>query len=618
MLKLLKRLTPFEMCLALVSTAFIAFQVFLDLRLPDYMSEITQLVQTPGSAMSSIWAAGGKMMLCALGSLASSIIVGYMAARIAAGFSKELRRDIFSKVQSFSLGEISRFSTASLISRSTNDVTQVQMIIALGLQVMIKAPIMAVWAIIKIAGKGTEWTMATAGFVVFLIIVILVVFTLATPRFRRMQWYTDAVNRITRENLTGIRVIRAFNADDFQQARFEKTNTELTGTLLFTSRVMAVMNPCMTIIMNGLTLSIYWIGAMLLNNAAMADKLDIFSNMVVFTSYAMQVVMSFMMLTMIFIMLPRVLVSAKRINEVLDTRVSVTDGCGVPEYDDIPGSHEENEADNIAKAESKSSGEEAAKAGERLTGVVEFKNVSFKYPEAEDYVLRNISFKANTGETVAFIGSTGSGKSTVVNLVPRFYDATEGQVLVDGVDVRDYTLRQLRNKLGYIPQRSLLFSGTVASNVAYGDNGKPLPDDGQIKRAVEIAQGADFVEAMPEGYDSPIAQGGTNVSGGQRQRLCIARAVCRDPEIFIFDDSFSALDFKTDRNLRGALKKELAGATCLIVAQRIGTIRDADKIVVLENGEAVGIGTHSELLKNCAVYREIALSQLSEEELENE
>lgn len=618
MLKLLKRLTPFELCLALVSTAFIAFQVFLDLRLPDYMSEITQLVQTPGSAMSSIWAAGGKMMLCALGSLASSIIVGYMAARIAAGFSKELRRDIFSKVQSFSLGEISRFSTASLISRSTNDVTQVQMIIALGLQVMIKAPIMAVWAIIKIAGKGTEWTMATAGFVVFLIIVILVVFTLATPRFRRMQWYTDAVNRITRENLTGIRVIRAFNADDFQQARFEKTNTELTGTLLFTSRVMAVMNPCMTIIMNGLTLSIYWIGAMLLNNAAMADKLDILSNMVVFTSYAMQVVMSFMMLTMIFIMLPRVLVSAKRINEVLDTRVSVTDGFGVPEYDDMPGTQEENEAGNTAETESKGSGEEAAKAEERLTGVVEFKNVSFKYPEAEDYVLRNISFTANTGETVAFIGSTGSGKSTVVNLVPRFYDATEGQVLVDGVDVRDYTLRQLRNKLGYIPQRSLLFSGTVASNVAYGDNGKPLPDEEQIKRAVEIAQGADFVEAMPEGYDSPIAQGGTNVSGGQRQRLCIARAVCRDPEIFIFDDSFSALDFKTDRNLRGALKKELAGATCLIVAQRIGTIRDADKIVVLENGEAVGIGTHSELLKNCAVYREIALSQLSEEELENE
>lgn len=618
MLKLLKRLTPFELCLALVSTAFIAFQVFLDLRLPDYMSEITQLVQTPGSAMSSIWAAGGKMMLCALGSLASSIIVGYMAARIAAGFSKELRRDIFSKVQSFSLGEISRFSTASLISRSTNDVTQVQMIIALGLQVMIKAPIMAVWAIIKIAGKGTEWTMATAGFVVFLIIVILVVFTLATPRFRRMQWYTDAVNRITRENLTGIRVIRAFNADDFQQARFEKTNTELTGTLLFTSRVMAVMNPCMTIIMNGLTLSIYWIGAMLLNNAAMTEKLDIFSNMVVFTSYAMQVVMSFMMLTMIFIMLPRVLVSAKRINEVLDTRVSVTDGCGVPEYDDIPETQKENEAGNTAETESKGSGEEAAKAEERLTGVVEFKNVSFKYPEAEDYVLRNISFTANTGETVAFIGSTGSGKSTVVNLVPRFYDATEGQVLVDGVDVRDYTLRQLRNKLGYIPQRSLLFSGTVASNVAYGDNGKPLPDDEQIKRAVEIAQGADFVEAMPEGYDSPIAQGGTNVSGGQRQRLCIARAVCRDPEIFIFDDSFSALDFKTDRNLRGALKKELAGATCLIVAQRIGTIRDADKIVVLENGEAVGIGTHSELLKNCAVYREIALSQLSEEELENE
>lgn len=609
MLKLLKRLTNAELSLAIASAVFVALQVYLDLLLPDYMSEITTLVQTPGSAMSSVWAAGGKMLLCALGSLATSIFVGFMAARIAAGFSRELRRDIFSKVQSFSLGEISRFSTASLISRSTNDVTQVQMIIAMGLQVMIKAPIMAVWAIIKIAGKGTEWTIATAAFVVFLLVVISIVFSLATPRFRKMQWFTDAVNRITRENLTGLRVVRAFNADRFQQERFEKTNRELTGTQLFTSRVMAVMNPCMTIIMNGLTLSIYWIGAILLNEAAMTEKLDIFSNMVVFTSYAMQVIMSFMMMTMIFIMLPRVLVSAKRINEVLDTRVSVTDGPGVPEYGDL------SEAEDIPDS---GDGEGTAEEDERLTGVVEFRNVSFKYPEAEDYVLRNISFTANTGETVAFIGSTGSGKSTVINLIPRFYDATEGQVLVDGVDVRDYTLRQLRNKLGYIPQRSLLFSGTVASNVAYGDNGKEPPDEEQVKRAVAIAQGADFVEAMPEGYYSLIAQGGTNVSGGQRQRLCIARAVCRDPEIFIFDDSFSALDFKTDRNLRTALKRELSGATCLIVAQRIGTIRDADKIVVLENGEAVGIGTHSELMKTCGVYREIALSQLSEEELENE
>lgn len=588
MLRLLKRLSKTEFALACVSTAFIAFQVYLELLLPDYMSEITTLVQTPGSEMSSVWTAGGKMLLCALGSLASSIFVGFMASRIAAGFARDLRHEVFAKVQSFSLGEISRFSTASLISRSTNDITQVQMIIAMGLQVMIRAPIMAVWAIIKIAGKGSEWTIATAAFVAFMLAVILTAFTLATPKFKKMQWYTDAVNRVIRENLTGLRVVRAFNAESFQHERFEKTNRELTGTLLFTSRVMAVMNPCMTIVSNGLTLSIYWIGAALLNAAAMTEKLGIFSNMVVFTSYAMQVVMSFMMLTIIFIMLPRVLVSAKRINEVLDTRVEVTDGKGIADEADSP------------------------------RGLVEFKNVSFKYPDAEDYVLKDISFTARQGETVAFIGSTGSGKSTVINLIPRFYDATEGQILIDGVDVRDYTLKQLRNKLGYVPQKSSLFSGTVMSNVAYGDNGKPAPGEEQVKRAVAIAQGADFVEAMPEGYSSDISQGGTNVSGGQRQRLCIARAICRDPEIFIFDDSFSALDFKTDKVLRTALKKNLSGATCLIVAQRIGTIRDADKIVVLDEGRAVGVGTHSELMKNCVVYREIALSQLSEEELKDE
>lgn len=588
MLKLLKRMTGVEIGLALVCTVFIALQVYLDLLLPDFMSEITTLVQTPGSEMADIWAAGGKMLLSALGSLASSVLVGYMAAKIAAGFSKELRRDVFQKVQSFSLGEIGRFSTPSLITRTTNDVNQVQMIIALGLQVMIKAPILAVWAIIKIAGKGTEWTIATAAFVVFLILVISIIFILATPRFRRMQWFTDSVNRITRENLTGLRVIRAFNAEGYQQERFEKTNSDLTGTQLFTSRVMAVMNPCMTIIMNGLTLSIYWIGAGMLNGAAMAEKLGIFSNMVVFTSYAMQVVMAFMMLTMIFIMLPRVLVSAKRVNQVLNTKLSIEDGPGV-------------EPD----------------AGS-LQGEVEFRNVSFKYPGAEDYVIKDISFTAHRGETVAFIGSTGSGKSTVINLIPRFYDATDGEVLVDGIDVREYTLRQLRNKLGYIPQRSVLFQGSVASNVAYGDNGREPAGPEQIKRAVEIAQGTEFVESMAEGYDSDIAQGGANVSGGQKQRLCIARAVCRDPEIFIFDDSFSALDFKTDKSLRQALKTELSGVTSLIVAQRIGTIRDADRIVVLERGRAVGVGTHKELMKSCQVYREIALSQLSEEELENE
>ncbi|NLW66074.1 MAG: ABC transporter ATP-binding protein [Clostridiales bacterium] len=587
MLRLLRRLSTREVLMALVSTAFVALQVFLDLRLPDYMKEITMIVQTPGSSVGDVWLAGGKMLLCALGSLAASILVGYLAAKIAAGFSKTLRRDIFAKVQSFSFGEINRFSTPSLITRSTNDVTQVQMIIALGLQVIIKAPILAVWAIIKIAGKGTEWTAATAFFVLFLIIVLSIVFSLATPKFRRMQWLTDAVNRITRENLTGLRVVRAFNAEPYQQERFEAANADLSGTQLFTSRVMAVIAPCITIIMNGLTLSIYWIGALLIDAAQMTEKLGLFSNMVVFTQYAMQVIMAFMMLTMIFIMLPRVLVSAKRINEVLDTELSVVDGPGAEPQDG-------------------------------LVGEVEFRNVSFKYPGAEDYIIKDISFTARRGETVAFIGSTGSGKSTLINLVPRFYDATEGQVLVDGVDIREYTQKKLRDKLGYIPQRSVLFAGTVASNVSFGDNGTPPADEEQIKRAVAVAQGADFVEGMPDKYDSPIAQGGTNVSGGQKQRLCIARAVCREPEIFIFDDSFSALDFKTDKSLRQALKTELAETTCLIVAQRIGTIRDADRIVVLEQGKIAGIGTHSELMKNCEVYREIALSQLSEEELENE
>lgn len=611
MLKLLKRMSATQFMMALVSTVFIAFQVYLDLRLPDFMSDITKLVMTQGSKVSDVWAAGGKMLLCAFGSLAASLFVGFLAARIAAGFSRNLRHDIFQKVQSFSLGEINRFSTPSLITRSTNDVTQVQLLIAMGLQVMIKAPIMAVWALIKIAGKGTEWTLATAGFVVFLIIVISIVFTLATPRFRRMQWLTDSVNRITRENLTGLRVIRAYNAEAYQHDRFEVANDDLTSTNLFTSRVMSVMMPCMTIIMNGLTLSIYWIGAALLQNAAMPQKMEIFSNMVVFSSYAMQVVIAFVMLTMIFIMLPRVLVSAKRINEVLDTKLDVTDGIGVSE--EVP------DADlDINEDREVSENNDILSNGTELSGEVEFINVCFKYPEAEDYVIRNVSFTAHKGETVAFIGSTGSGKSTLINLVPRFYDATEGQVLVDGHDVREYTQKQLRNKLSYIPQRSVLFSGTVSSNVAYGDNGKAPADEEQIRRAVSIAQATEFVENMPDEYNATIAQGGMNVSGGQKQRLCIARAVCREPEIFIFDDSFSALDFKTDKSLRDALKTETSGVTSLIVAQRIGTIRDADQIIVLEQGEVVGKGSHSELMKTCEVYREIALSQLSEEELADE
>ena len=586
MLKLIRRFSARQWLMSAISALLVAAQVWLDLRLPDYMEKITTFVVTPGSAMSDIWLAGAKMLLCALGSLASSIVVGYLAARIAASFSQKLRLLVFQKVQSFSMGEINLFSTPSLITRSTNDVTQVQMLIAMGLQVMIKAPIMAVWAILKIAGKGTEWTMATGAMILFMLIVVVVISTLVIPRFRRIQTLTDGLNRITRENLTGLRVVRAYNAEDFQLKKFAGVNNELTDTYLFTSRLMALIMPCITIVMNGLTLSVYWIGASLINSAAMTEKLGLFSNMVVFSSYAMQVVIAFMMLTMIFIMLPRVTVSAKRINEVLGTVSAVQDGAGAVS--------------------------ESARAGE-----VEFRDVSFKYPGAEDYVIRNVSFTANKGETVAFIGSTGSGKSTVINLIPRFYDATEGQVLIDGVDVRDYTLAQLRNKLGYIPQRSVLFTGTVASNVAYGDNGHGEKTEEAIRSAVALAQAADFVEDMPEGYDAPIAQGGSNVSGGQKQRLCIARAICREPEIFIFDDSFSALDFKTDKNLRAVLKKELAGTTSLIVAQRIGTIRDADKIVVLENGSVAGIGTHSALMQSCEVYREIALSQLSEEELAN-
>jgi len=597
MLKLLRRLSPIEWLMAIISTALVVLQVFLDLRLPDYMTEITNLVQAQGSAMGDIWLAGGKMLACALGSLVSSVFVGYLAAKIAAGFSKRLRLSVFNKVQSFSLAEINLFSTPSLITRSTNDITQVQMLIAMGLQIMIKAPILAVWAIIKIAGKGWQWTSATAVAIGILLIMVTVVITLALPRFRKIQTLTDSLNRISRENLTGLRVVRAYNAEDYQQKKFSVANWNLTSNNLFTTRVMAIIMPCMTIIMNGLTLSVYWIGASLIDAAAMTEKLGLFSNMLAFTSYAMQVVMAFMMLTMIFIMLPRVTVSAKRINEVLGTDVKVKDGPGV-----FLPLEAEGEAAVLPV----------------LEGEVEFRNVSFKYPLAEDYVIRNVSFTANKGETVAFIGSTGCGKSTLINLIPRFYDATEGEVLVDGVDVRQYTQKQLRNKLGYIPQRSVLFTGTVSENVSFGDSGKGAYSEEAIKNAVRIAQSTDFVEQMSEGYDSSISQGGTNVSGGQKQRLCIARAVCRDPEIFIFDDSFSALDYKTDKNLRKVLNEELSDTTCLIVAQRIGTIRDADKIVVLEQGEVVGIGTHTELMKSCEVYREIALSQLSEEELTNE
>jgi ATP-binding cassette subfamily B multidrug efflux pump len=588
MVKILKHLKPMEWLLILISVGFLALQTYLDLLLPDYMEDITKAVQVPGSTMSDIWKYGGYMLLCTLGSAATSVIVGFFAARIAARFSQRLRSMIFNRVEDFSMEEINSFSTASLITRSTNDITQIQMFVAMGLQVLIKAPILAVWAVTKISTKSWEWTALTGGAVGVLLIMIISIMIFALPRFKKIQYLTDNLNRVTRENLTGIRVVRAYNAEKYEEAKFEAANTEITDNNLSVMRAMTVFNPGMRLIMSGLTLGIYWIGAYLIDAAAGMAKIDVFSNMVAFSGYAMQVIMAFMMLTMIFIMLPRVSVSAKRINEVLETQPTILNG-------------------------------KMTNSPEGITGEVEFKNVSFKYPDAEDYVLRDITFTARKGETVAFIGSTGSGKSTLINLVPRFYDVSEGAVLIDGVDVRDYTQEALHNKLGYVPQRAVLFTGTVSSNVDFGDNGNEKgtaeETEMEIRRAVEIAQGAEFVEQMEGTYDAHIAQGGTNVSGGQKQRIAIARAVYRKPEIYIFDDSFSALDYKTDRVLRSVLKKETAGVTSLIVAQRIGTIRDADKIIVLDEGYIVGIGTHDELMKSCEVYQQIAYSQLSKEEL---
>jgi len=584
MLKILKRLSLIEWLEAAISLVFIVTQVWLDLKLPDYMSEITVLTQTEGSALSEIWKAGGYMMLCALGSFAAASIVGFLAARVAASFSQRLRSLLFNKVDSFSMEEISRFSTASLITRSTNDVTQIQILVTMGLQLIIKAPIMAVWAIIKISGKGMEWTMATGVAVLIILMMMSMLLVLVLPKFKKMQALTDNLNRVTMENLSGVRVVRAYNAEDYQNGKFEAANEELTQNQLYTSRGMAVLMPVLYAVMSGLTLAIYWIGAYLINSAGMMDKLTLFSNMVVFSSYAMQVIMSLMMLVMIFLLLPRAMVSAKRINEVLDTAPAILEGT---------------------KTEGKPG----------LAGEVTFNHVSFRYPGASEDVLHDVSFAVSKGETIAFIGSTGSGKSTVVNLVPRFFDASDGEVLVDGVNVKAYTQEALNNKIGYVPQSAVMFQGTVASNVGYGDNGKGAPDTQDVKRAVAIAQGAEFVEKMEDTYNAPISRGGTNVSGGQKQRLSVARAVCRKPEIYIFDDSFSALDYKTDRLLREALKKETAGVTSMIVAQRIGTIMNADRIVVLDEGRVVGMGTHRELLENCGVYREIATSQLSEEEL---
>ncbi len=589
MLKMFRYFRKKEWLMVFGSLVFVVGQVWLDLRLPDYMSDITTFVMMEGSTLSDVLTAGAKMLFCALGSVALSCIVGFFAAQIAAGLSKKLRSEMFSKVSAFSMEEINGFSTASLITRSTNDITQVQMAIAMGLQVIIKAPILAVWAILKILGKSWQWTAVTGGAVVVLIIIIGIVVLFAMPKFKMLQVLTDDLNRVTRENLTGIRVVRAYNAENYQMNKFDKSNKKVTSTLLFATRIMAIMMPGMNLIMSGLSLAIYWVGAYLINDAVdIQNKVDLFADMTVFTSYAVQVVMAFMMLVMIFIIMPRAMVAAKRINEVLSTKPKIING-------------------NVKETDPS------------VTGTVEFRNVSFKYPDASDYVLKNISFKANKGDTVAFIGSTGSGKSTLINLVPRFYDATEGEVLVDGIDVRNYDIKSLNDKLGYVPQKAVMFSGTVKSNVGYGENADEREyTDEEIKKAVEIAQGTEFVEKMENTYDGAIAQGGSNISGGQKQRLAIARAVCRKPEIYIFDDSFSALDYKTDRVLRSELKKETSGTTSLIVAQRIGTIKDADCIIVLEKGEVAGMGTHEELLKNCEVYRQIALSQLSKEELENE
>lgn len=561
---------------------FIVTQVYLDLKLPDYMHEITMLVQTEGSKMSDVLLQGGYMLLCAVGSVIASIIVGFFAAKVAAGFSVRLRAMVFEKTMSFSIEEINGFSTASLITRSTNDITQIQLLISMGLQVIVKAPILAVWAVMKMMGKSWQWTAATGFAVLFLILMLCILIFVALPKFKIIQSLTDNLNRVTRENLTGIRVVQAYNAGNYQEKKFDEANIALTNTNLFTSRAMALIMPTMGIIMSGISLAIYWIGAVLINAAALPDRLSLFSDMVVFSSYAMQVIMAFMMLSFVFIMLPRASVSAKRIQEVLDTKAKIIDG-------------------NVTEGE------------KGLSGEIEFRNVSFKYPDAAEYILRNVSFKASKGETVAFIGSTGSGKSTLLNLIPRYFDATEGEVLVDGVNVKHYTQESLRKKLGYVSQKAILFSGTVTTNVAYGDSGSKETD---VKKAIDIAQGTEFVEKMENQYNASISQGGTNVSGGQKQRLSIARAVHRQPEIYIFDDSFSALDYKTDRVLRSKLKNETKDATTLIVGQRIGTIKDADRIIVLDDGEVVGIGTHDELMQNCSVYQEIAYSQLSKEELE--
>ncbi|MBW3091238.1 ABC transporter ATP-binding protein [Bifidobacterium miconisargentati] len=621
MLRIMKYLSKAEIGQMLIALVTIVGQVFFDLKLPDYMSDITTLVETPGSAMADIWIAGGKMLLISLGSVACAVVTGYIAARVGSSFTQRLRSLEFRRVESFGPAEMNRFSTASLITRSTNDITQIQMFITIGLQLIVKSPIMAVWAVAKIAGEGFEWTLATGIAVVILLAAIVVMMAMVMPKFKAMQTLTDNINLVARENLTGLKVVRAYNAEDYQEAKFTKANTDLTETQLFTNRVMAFMMPLMNTIMNGLMLAVYWIGAYLIEAAELTDKLTVFSNMVVFSNYSVQVIMSFLLMSMVFVLWPRADVSAQRVLEVLDTEPMIENGT--------------------------KTAADVAKTGQK--GTVEFRNVSFAYPDSREAILEGVNFSAWAGQTVAFIGSTGSGKSSLINLVPRFYDVTQGQVLVDGVDVRDYDLKTLRDKIGYVPQTSVLFKGTVASNVSYGDKpgesanveladtstvagrrreaeliaagqaaenaAMPADQMDRIKTAADVAQASEFVNRMDGGFEAAIAQSGSNVSGGQKQRLSIARAVYRHPEILIFDDSFSALDFKTDREVREALAREAKDSTKLIVAQRIGTIMNADLIVVLDDGKVVGQGTHKELLETCEVYRQIAESQLSKAEL---
>ncbi len=580
MIKLFRYLRKKDWLFVCISLCFIVFQVWLDLRLPDYMAEITRLIQTPDSALSSVVWTGMKMLACAILSMAAMFVVGYFVAQVAAGLSKRLREAVYDKVISFSMEEMGKFSTASLITRSTNDISQVQMVIAIGLQASVRAPIMAVWAITKIINKNLMWSAATGVAIAFLLVLIAVIFVLVVPGFQKMQTLTDNINRVARENLSGVRVVRAYNAEKYQEDKFEEANEELTSVNLFNQKIMALMSPVMTLISSGLTLSIYWIGVYLIDKAALQDKITLFSDMIVFSSYAMQVIMSFMMLTFTFIILPRAIVSSKRINEVLDTKNRIMDGEG---------------CENTQE-----------------TGTVEFKNVSFHYPDAADDIISDINFKANKGEMVAFIGATGSGKTTLINLIPRFYDVTGGEVLVDGVNVKKYKLSELRKKIGYAPQKALLFSGTIEENVCYGAD---TPDSERLNEALEISQAKEFVEKLTDNVKSKISQGAVNVSGGQKQRLSIARSLYNKPEILIFDDSFSALDYRTDKILRKELRERSKGSTSLIVAQRIGTIMEADLIIVLEEGRVVGQGKHKELLKSCPIYKEIAMSQLSEEEL---